>query len=224
MHRNPHVLAIALLLPIVAACSGGGAGGGGADGGTGADPGNGTEADAGVAPTCTYPAAPYGRTVGSTLSPFLHWQGYAPGATEVGDVSIKDYFDCDGSKGITAIVFDESALWCGPCQEMASGLEDVVTGTWGPAGVAVVSLIAENSKQQAASVADAKSWKDAFGLDHVAVVADPRYSLVTTTSSEIGLPYTVLVDPRTMKIVEVFEGWAGRPEPAVLDLAQQNTP
>jgi hypothetical protein len=57
---------------------------------------------------CTYPTGPYGVAVNQTVPPSLTWQGYSPGASSPGTVSIQELFDCDGSKGIDAILFDTS--------------------------------------------------------------------------------------------------------------------
>ena len=102
---------------------------GGATAGAGANPGNGAGAhDAGgsgtglaggtsgsggtgvgAGPTvCEYPAGPYGVAVGQTVPPTITWQGYAPGASSASTISIQDLFDCDGSKGIDALLFDTS--------------------------------------------------------------------------------------------------------------------
>jgi hypothetical protein len=57
---------------------------------------------------CAYPGGPYGVNVGNVVSPSLSWQGYPEKSSQIGTVSIKDYFDCDGSKGINALMVDTS--------------------------------------------------------------------------------------------------------------------
>ena len=57
---------------------------------------------------CQYPAGPYGVGQGQTVPPSLSWQGYAPGASSPSTLSIQEFFDCDGAKGIHAILFDTS--------------------------------------------------------------------------------------------------------------------
>ena len=57
---------------------------------------------------CVYPAGPYNVTQGAILPPTLHWSGYPAGGFDQGTVSVKDLYDCDGSKGITALFFDTS--------------------------------------------------------------------------------------------------------------------
>ncbi|HEX4512532.1 MAG TPA: hypothetical protein VH054_03315, partial [Polyangiaceae bacterium] len=68
-------------------------------------------ADAGTPapPTCTYPKGPYGVGLNEVLSPTSSWQGYAANDTTVKTLKMSDLFDCDGSKGINAIMIDVSA-------------------------------------------------------------------------------------------------------------------
>lgn len=62
-----------------------------------------------TAPTpCEYPTGPYGVDVGDTLPPTLSWQGFTPGADSPSTVTITDFFDCDGTRGINAVFFDTS--------------------------------------------------------------------------------------------------------------------
>jgi len=66
-----------------------------------------TSSGSGAGP-CQYPAGPYGVGQGQTVPPSLSWQGYAPGASSPSTISIQEFFDCDGAKGIHAVLFDTS--------------------------------------------------------------------------------------------------------------------
>ncbi len=57
---------------------------------------------------CMYPPGPYGVAQGKIVPPTLKWQGYPEGGMAQGTLSIQDLYDCDGSKGINAIMFDTS--------------------------------------------------------------------------------------------------------------------
>jgi hypothetical protein len=57
---------------------------------------------------CVYPSGPYGVNKGATVPPTVTWKGYPAGGLAQGTLSTKELFDCDGTKGITAIVFDTS--------------------------------------------------------------------------------------------------------------------
>ncbi len=57
---------------------------------------------------CEYPPGPYGVAVGQTVPPNLSWQGFTPGSDVATTVTIQDFFDCDGTRGIDAVLFDTS--------------------------------------------------------------------------------------------------------------------
>ncbi|HHH27494.1 MAG TPA: hypothetical protein ENK57_03965 [Polyangiaceae bacterium] len=88
------------------------AGVGGAGEGVGAGPAStgvgGTGTGAPGPTECEYPAGPYGVAQGQIVPPNLTWQGFAPGSSTPETISIQDFFDCDGSRGINAVLFDTS--------------------------------------------------------------------------------------------------------------------
>lgn len=59
--------------------------------------------------TCAYPV---GGMVGidqGMIVPVTHsWRGYKRGETEARDVPVAEFFDCDGSRHIDAVIFDTS--------------------------------------------------------------------------------------------------------------------
>jgi hypothetical protein len=57
---------------------------------------------------CVYPAGPYGVSDGKVIAATLKWQGYLAGGEVQGTLTSKELLDCDGSKGINAILFDTS--------------------------------------------------------------------------------------------------------------------
>lgn len=166
---------------------------------------------------CQYPDGGFGVDVGSYVSGNLAWQGYTEGAGQSGTVSIQDYFDCDGSKGIHALLIDSSAAWCGPCQEEAGDLASKLS-SFQAKGIRVITLMIENAAGNPATLATATSWRDNFGLDGFAVAADPNFSF--SGNGSVGLPLQIIVDPRTMKIVGREEGFGDYS--TLLSLAQQN--
>jgi hypothetical protein len=76
---------------------------------TGAGGATTTSSGAGAGGTdCQWPAGPFGKSKGQTLPDGMSWQGYAPGAAMASTISVKDLFDCDGAKGIDAVMFETS--------------------------------------------------------------------------------------------------------------------
>ncbi len=189
----------------------------GATGGGGAGPGGGGGGAASNA--CPYPASPYGKAEGKTVSGALKWQGYAEGATEPSTVAISDYYDCDGSKGINAILLDTSAEWCGACIQEAGDLQKEMPA-WKEKGIRVITLMIEDASRVKATVKLADKWRTKFKIgDTVAVVSDPNGTFLPMGS--VGLPLQAIVDPRTMTITKVLQGYGG-PMPELLALAAKN--
>jgi len=163
------------------------------------DSGDHDDAAAEAGPRCLYPAGPYGVGVGSVLDPSSTWQAYLPNATAPSTLKMSDLHDCDGSKGVTAIVFDNAGQWCVACQYVAAyvpGWMSPSGGNWSALGVAFVTLVIQTNEYEPATIVTAKQWRDQFQLSNTYVAADPQITFATSS-----LPHTLLVDPRTMKIV-----------------------
>jgi len=154
--------------------------------------------------SCTYPAGPYGTVVGSVVDPSLHWQGFVDDSGQAQDVSMRDYFDCDGSKGVRALLLDESATWCIDCETEAAQISPLVPAKWKSEGIAVVTLMAQDQQQNAATLDTALSWRNEYALTAGAVCADPQWTTKLwggAPASGNGFPTNAVIDPRTMKIV-----------------------
>jgi hypothetical protein len=185
---------------------------------TGDDAGDGWSVPAG------YPAGPYGVKVNDVLDPTLNWQGFAPGATTPSTVRITDLYDPDGSKKINAILIDSAGQWCVACQGIAMEIPtwlspkgDNYTGL----GIEILNLVIQNNDYEPATITTAQQWRSLFSLTSIYVTADPSDTFPTDE-----LPYELLVDPRTMKVVHNLSTDSNQnndgSDPAVTTLAKQN--
>ncbi|MBK9001698.1 MAG: hypothetical protein IPM35_38745 [Myxococcales bacterium] len=172
-------------------------GGATASGGAGGGPTGGTN--------CVYPSGPYGVSVGKVVDPKLSWQGYVKGSATPTTISISDYFDCDGTRGVNALFLSQAALWCGACQTEASALNGHMSGGWTQKGIEVLVLVIEDKLGNPAQLKHAESWKNTFKAQGWSVAADPAFSFQGPGSN--GLPLGIIVDPRTMKIVDKSSGY-----------------
>jgi hypothetical protein len=173
---------------------------------------------------CVYPSGPYGVTVGKVLNPNLQWQGFIPGATTPSTVTPADVYDCDGSKGINAVVVDSSGQWCVACQYVMQNLptwESPKGDNWTKLGVQILNLVIQNNNYEPATITTAQQWRTQWKLENIFVVADPNDTFPTQS-----LPYELLVDPRTMKIVHDLSADTDvnndGSDPAVATLAKKN--
>jgi hypothetical protein len=219
--------AAAVLCLGMAACATGNergpGGGGGDDDDSNGSGSNDPERWGGILPTveaCVYPTSGYGATVGS-IAPLKSWQGFLEGSDVEGELSIENLYDCHGTRGINGILLIGSSMTCGVCMQEAGQLE-AHTGPGGDFetnGIKVATLMMAGNTGGPASTSDANAWKTQYGLETSAVVADPGFTFAVGQS--VGTPLHVVIDPRTMQIVDRVEGWTGEYS-KLLQLAQQN--
>jgi thiol-disulfide isomerase/thioredoxin len=206
--------------------SGGKPGGGGAGAEAGANAGGaGGSGAIGGGSACEYPQGEPGVLEGMLVDGALAWQGYAAASDAPSTVAAADYFDCDGAKGIDALLVIQSATWCGPCQAEAATLEAKMQSSWTALGIEVLTLMVEDGNTAPATIDTAAQWRSAFELDSVAVAADPdftfRYFDFDKHIDEAVFPTKLVIDPRTMTITvrDVSNGDVG---PALEALAAAN--
>ena len=225
MVAHPGRLALLMIsLAALVACGGEEAPGGIADGSTqgskGATPGKGGAGGTGSvgAPGDPPPSNEGFLQVGDVLDPTMAWAGYAEGSSEAGTVTLADYADPDGKKGITALLITEGQADCGPCIKEAKDIVANLPERWTPAGIKVLQLVVSDAAGNPATTAVASTWKQHAAATW-AVAADPNFTFAQAGSNPS--PTQVLVDPRTLTIVDRLEGY--RPElPELEALAAKN--
>ena len=155
-----------------------------------------------------WPAGPYGVTIGKTVPESLSWAGYVEGSKSPATLSLKSWYDPDGTKGIEAILVITSQFGCGPCYEEAQTLQGH-SQSWKSQGygIKVLQLVVNDSNGDSADISAANEWKAKFGLVDIAVGADPNDEMAPGGS--FGTPLQTLIDPRTMKVIDVTEGFSG---------------
>jgi hypothetical protein len=82
-----------------------------------------------------------------------------------------------------------------------------------------VTLLVQNATSGTATQSTVDGWIAKYSLNHD-VVADPGMSLAA--GGTIGLPYNVIVDPRTMKIVKIIPGDGPTVEATIDSLIKTN--
>lgn len=172
---------------------------------------------------CTYPEGVRGYAPGEVPPPTLSWQGWTPSGGP-STISISDYHDCDGSKGITALLVDQSTSWCEVCRALAGKISEHVREDWKARGIQVLTLLTQGANHKPATVDTALAWRDRFGLEGTTVAADPGMSFRDTVGEELApFPYELVIDPRTMEIVSVDVGYDGKGDfPDLTALAERN--
>lgn len=187
-----------LLVATIAGCSSG-------PGGTST-----TGATPGAVGACTYPSGPYGTQVGAVIDPSLQWQCYVDDSATPTTVAMSDFFDCDGKKGVRAILLEQAATWCGDCVKEVQQVGPLASGAWKDEGVRVVTLMAQDAQEQPATLDTALTWRNEFSLTTGVACADPAWTTrrwgVPSAGGDNGFPTNVIVDPRTMRIFAIQPG------------------
>jgi hypothetical protein len=119
-----------------------------------------------------------------------------------------------GEKDILVLVF--SAVWCTACNDVAYNakkfMDDLREAGWNPI---MLTVLVQNQSGRMATVADARAWKDAYGLEDD-VLHDPGWEWSDLAVSDrwanqpmfgqIAFPWLIFVDTSTMRVWDIG-GW-----------------
>ncbi len=189
----------------------------GGDGDSGSDFDRGGERPNGstvVAPgggNVVYPDAPYGTVAASVVQNFAFLGWKAPDAVNFEQkalqrVSLADFYDPDGTKGIKLIMLNASAVWCAVCNAEANDIN--VRGRYAyykARGVEFVWTLFEDAQGNPATPQDLANWASTYEVDFP-MALDPSLKLGTFFSSD-ATPMNLLIDARTMRIVDKLLGY-----------------
>lgn len=156
--------------------------------------------------------------VGDTLPETLRWQGLAAGSVELTTLSLADFYDPTGAKGINALLITEGSPNCAPCTAEAKDLPGRLQGQWGKLGVQVVQLLVDNGNLGPATLTSALQWQKKANASWP-IGIDPDFTFAQTGSNPF--PIQVVIDPRTLKIVARISGYQSQ-LPEVDQLAESN--
>lgn len=174
------------------------------DGSTGLDP---------ISSAAAYPSGPYGVAVGDVLQDATFFGYQNAEASESGQLetfSLSDFYDPDGEKGIRAIYISVSASWCPPCQAEAKALPEMIESLEKD-GLAVAffqDLYEGSVVGSPATQRDLDRWLKRYKLPFP-VVLDPKAKM-SAYFDRNSIPYSLVVDPRTMKILGTEAGFDPR--------------
>jgi len=171
---------------------------------------------------CKYPTMGVAPKPGGVM-PNHTWQGFVDANEDAPEsVALGDYLDCDGYKGINALVVDTSATWCEACRVEAQTLTEKMKTKWDGLGIKVLTLMIEDAQNNPATTDTALAWKKQYNLVSTTVAADPQfYFQKLVEGGGVGLPYILTIDPRTMTLVGTTQGYPAD-EKAIEDLATKN--
>ena len=157
-------------------------------------------------------------SVGDPLDASLSWKGYTEGSAELGTITLGDYHDPTGEKGIRAILLTEGQADCAPCVAEAKDLSEKMAGKWQSLGIQVIQLLVTDGSGKPASASTALAWRDKIKAPWP-VGIDPEFTFAQIGSNPY--PIQVLIDPRTLTLVDRITGYRAE-LPEVEALAEKN--
>jgi hypothetical protein len=196
--------ALFVSLVFVAACGSSKSGG--------YDPGQQAPSDAGggasVDPGPTdYPRGPYGMQEGEVF-PDVALQGYRAAAGAWTTIQLKDYYDPDGAKGVKGLYVTIAAPWCEACVAEGKSLPDRYANEYKAKGARFLAAVAQDDAHQPATQKTVDDWISVFKTNYD-IAADGALKCAPKDASgggSIALPYSYVIDPRTMRIVQINSG------------------
>ena len=177
---------------------------------------SGETAQADVAPevsepiVCDWPSGTGGVAEGNVLPKSLSWQGYGPGDTEPRNIAIEDFLSCGNPGDLDLLIISTSQYGCSRCEAESAHINENIA-KWAEMGVNasfIVLLIENPDGSSPPKILAAQTWRDEFELDTVSVAIDSNYTMLAT-SGGFGTPLVTAINPRTMEVLKVYEGYDG---------------
>jgi len=162
-----------------------------------------------------YPAGPYGMGVGATLEDFafLGWRDPVASNYDVNKfdtVRLSEFYNPDGHTDVKLIWINAAAVWCSVCRsEMTDVRNNQVHATFGPKGVQMIVTLFEDNNYGPAQPMDLSRWGNSnvgFSIDFP-LVLDPGFKMGAFFTSD-ATPLNMLVDARTMKVIDATMGYS----------------
>lgn len=126
-------------------------------------------------------------------------------------IRLQDYYEPCAPRS-RLLMIRVSAGWCGTCRWHAAHTGEIRARLFGER-LRVIDLVVADDDNLPAAKEDATKWRARIDAPD-AVGIDPRHQLQPLDPSHRPLPLIVLVDTRTMKVVNTL----GNPDPDTLDL------
>jgi hypothetical protein len=154
-----------------------------------------------------YPEGPYGSEPGE-LAANAEFVGFRRPlaatleASALEELSLDRFYDPDGYR-YELILLNSAALWCSVCIEEHRSLP-AQYAEFQQRGLVVLSALFQDQRGDPADFDDLRAWIQTFDVPFP-MVLDPDYQLGVYASAETA-PLNLLIDARTMRILEKFVG------------------
>jgi len=167
-----------------------------------------------------YPDGPYGVAIGSVMAnyKFFGFANAMQSSATLQEINLAEFYNPTGdalyeegsifpigSSKPTALLINVSAVWCGPCNYEADKVLPDLYVKYKPMGGEFLLQLADGPVPgKAATQKSLFNWTDKYDVDYPSTI-DPSYKLGALFDAD-AFPANLIIDTRTMKIVESFSG------------------
>jgi len=156
-----------------------------------------------------WPQENIGFGIEKTIPDFVFWNGFAEGplsSPKEVQLTTRDWYDPTGNFGINAILVITAKYQCSSCAEEAKGLNETIK-SWQSQKrkIKVVTLLINSDTNGLPDITSALTWKIQYEQSLSCVGIDPQKTFASTSS--FSTPLNTIIDPRTMKVIDVSEGY-----------------
>jgi hypothetical protein len=156
-----------------------------------------------------YPVGPYGLDELQIIND-MTFMGFRDGADPFTQLSMSDYYDPDGAKGIKALYITFGWNGCGACL-IEAGNMNKWEAQYRSRGLRQLSALRGDLQTQnghgPATESTAQAWIKKYGITYD-VVIDPTYQLNDGTMPTFD-PHSWIIDAKTMQIAHAIPGAPG---------------
>lgn len=160
----------------------------------------------------TYPQGPFGTKLGATIEnlAFYGWRDPSASSFELNraeTIRLSDYYNPGAAgEGIEYILLNVVASWCGVCRSEYTQLaQQQVYAALSPRGLQIMGVLYEDNNSDPSRLVDMLNWAQAFSVSFP-FVNDPGFK-TGRYFDRSATPMNMLIDARTMKIVQVGTGY-----------------
>jgi hypothetical protein len=167
-----------------------------------------------------YPAGPYGIGKGSIINNYK-FVGYVNSVANSGtlaEIQMAEFYNPNGDglheEGSVfpvgapkpkALLIVVASVWCGPCNTEADTVLPAHYAEYKPQGGEFLAQLADGpTPGKAATQKSLYNWATKYDVDYPLTI-DPTYKLSALFDQD-AFPANMIIDPRTMRIVEVVAG------------------
>lgn len=115
----------------------------------------------------------------------------------------------EGTPKPRALMLNLSAVWCLPCRDEAANVLPKEYAHYGPQGLEIVMVLADTTTPgESAGWPQLDTWVQGYDVQYVATIDTDR-EFANEFSGAASYPANLLIDPRTMRVVEALKGVPG---------------